>query len=137
MIVSHEIFELLLGFGDLTLEDVGLLFFGVVDFVDLVEFLFRLYSESLCDVVIVMCLLVVHLVGGELLLCGIQAHTDLLLGFLYVFLFDFGLLQFQLERLLLFKQLLVEQLLHGRVERVVCGQILEIVFAFGFGHDLK
>lgn len=136
MVMSHEIFELLLCFGDFAFENVCLLFFGVVDFIDLVKFLFRLNSESLCDIVIVMCFLVIHLVGSKLLLRSVKTDTDFLFAFLNVFLFYFGLLQFQFECFFFFKELLIEELLHGSIEWIVSCQVFEIIFVLRSGHDL-
>lgn len=133
--MTHEIFELFLGFGDFVFEDVHLLSFGVVDFIDLVEFLLRFDTKALCDVKIVMGLFVVHLIGCELLLGGVKTDTDFLFIFLYVFLFDFGLLELEFEGFFLFEELLVEKLLHGGIQRVICGKIFEIILVFGFGHE--
>lgn len=94
VVVSHEIFQLFLCFGDFAFENVHLLSFGVVDLIDLVEFLFGLDTETLGDVEIVVGFFVVHLVGCELLLGGVESNTDLFFVFLDVFLFDFGLLEF-------------------------------------------
>lgn len=136
MVMSHEIFELLLCFGDFAFENVCLLFFGIVDFIDLVKFLFRFNSESLCDIVVVMCFLVIHLVGSKLLLRSVKTDTDFLFAFLNVFLFYFGLLQFQFERFFFFKELLIEELLHGSIEWIVSCQVFEIIFVLRSGHDL-
>jgi len=103
MVMSHEIFELLLCFGDFAFENVCLLFFGIVDFIDLVKFLFRFNSESLCDIVIVMCFLVIHLVGSKLLLRSVKTDTDFLFAFLNCFSFLFWLIAIPIRVLLLFQ----------------------------------
>ena len=136
VVVSHEIFELFLCFGDFAFENVHLLSFGVVDLIDLVEFLFGLDTETLGDVEIVVGFFVVHLIGCELLLSGVEANTDLFFVFLDVFLFDFGLLEFEFEGFFLFEELLVEQVLHGGVEWVIGSEVLEIVLVLSSGHGI-
>ncbi len=135
MVVTHEIFKLFLSLCDLTFEDVHLLSFGVVDLIDLVEFLFRFDTETLCNVEIIVGFFVVHLIGGELLLGCVKTDTDFLLIFLYVFLLDFGLLELKFEGFFLFKELLVEELLHGGIQRVICSEVFKIILVFGSGHE--
>ena len=75
----HEVLKLLLRLGYLALEDIELLLFGIVDFIDLSELLLRLDPESLGNIEVIVCLFVVHLVGGQLLLGIVQPYTYLLL----------------------------------------------------------
>jgi hypothetical protein len=134
--MPHKIFEFLLSLGHLTFENGHLLFFGVVDFIDLVEFLFRFDTKTLCDVKVIVCLFIIHLIGRQLLLGSVESDTDLLLIFLNIFLFDFGLLELQLEGFLLFKELLVEEVLHGGIQWVICSKIFEVIFVLWSGHDM-
>lgn len=119
MIMSHEIFQLFLCFGDFSFEDVGLLFFGVVDLIDLVKFLFWFYSESLCDIVIIMGFFVIHLISSQLLLCCVKTDTDFLFTFLNIFLFDFSLLKFQFKSLFFLQKLFIEEILHGSIKWII------------------
>jgi len=136
MIMSHEIFELFLCFSDFSFKNVGLLFFGIVNFIDLVKFLFRFDSKSLCDIVIVMCFFVIHLVGSKLLLRSVKTDTDFLFTFLNIFLFYFSFLQFQFECLFFFEELLIEKVLHRSIKWVISCQIFEIIFVLRSGHEL-
>ena len=135
MVVTHEIFKLFLSFCNFTFEDVHLLSFGVVDLIDLVEFLFRFDTKTLCNVEIIVGLFVVHLIGGELLLGGVKTNTNFLFTFLDVFLLYFGLLKLKFERFFLFKELLIEELLHGGIQRVIGSEVFKIVLVFGSGHE--
>ena len=132
VVVAHQIFELLLSFGYFILEYGHLLFFGVVDFIDLIEFLLGFDSEPLSDVKVIVSLLIIHLVCCQLLLGCVQTDTDLLLILLDFFLLDFGLLKFQLECLFFFEELFVEELLHGGIQWIICSQVFEIIFVLWF-----
>ncbi len=131
----HEVFKFLLSFGDLVPEDVGLLLLGVVEFIDLGEFLFCLYSEALCDIEVVVCSFVVHLVGGELLLGSIEPHSHFLLVLLDLVSLGLHLLELQLQLLLPSQVLLLYLLLQACVEAVVGSQELKVLLFFGLGHE--
>ena len=137
MVMSHEILQLFLSLGHFAFQDIGLFFFGVVELVDLRQFLFGLDSQSLCDVEVVVGSLVVHLVGGQLLLGGVEAHADFFFVFLDLLPAGLGFLVFEFELFLSFEVLLLEFFLEASVECVVCGEELEIFLASGVSHELS
>lgn len=81
--------------------------------------------------------LVVHLVGGQLLLGGVEAHTDFFFVLLDLLPAGFGFLVFKFELFLSFEVLLFEFFLEACVECIVSGQELEIFLASGVGHELS
>lgn len=125
----HQVLEFFLRFPDLATQDRGLFLLGIVKFIDLGEFLLCLKSQSLCDVKVIVCSFVVHLISGQLLLCGVEADTDFFLVFLDLGAFGPRLLVFQFQLFLAAQVLLLYFLLQSRVELVVCCQEFEVLFS--------
>jgi hypothetical protein len=76
--MPHQVLKLLLCLCHFVFKDRCLLFLCIVNFIDLVKFLLRLDSKTLCNVEILVRFLIVHLISSQLLLCSVQTHTDLL-----------------------------------------------------------
>jgi hypothetical protein len=127
VVVPHQVLQLLLGLRHFVLQRRCLLLLVVVALVDLRQLLLRLDPQLLDDVVIVVGFLVGHLVFGQLLLRPVQTHTCVLFLLLDLPTLRHDLLQFQLQPVFGFDQLLFDDFLIVRHQGVGSCQELEVL----------